>query len=81
MLKFGKYKIMTLKETLMKDSWNYDFPISNVQAEAIVCLIDRVAIGLLDYAKEYEIESGNVICHDDRDSKELLEIYKKEKGL
>lgn len=44
-------------------------------------LADEFAIGFLDSIKEYERENGSRICFDERDSKELLEIYKKEKGL
>jgi hypothetical protein len=38
---------------------------------------DEFAIRFLDSIREYERESGKRICFDERDSKELLEIYKK----
>jgi hypothetical protein len=37
---------------------------------------DEFAIEFLDSIKEYERENGSRICFDERDSKELLEIFK-----
>lgn len=37
---------------------------------------DKYAIEFLDSIREYERENGSRICFDERDSKELLEIYK-----
>jgi len=44
-------------------------------------IADNYAIEFLDAIKEYEKENGSSICYDERSSKELLEIFKKEKGL
>jgi hypothetical protein len=38
---------------------------------------DEFAIGFLNSIRDYELENGSRICFDERDSKELLEIYKK----
>lgn len=72
---------MTLKEQLMRDSWDYDFPMSNRHAESIVNMMDNFAIDFLNSIKEYEKENGERICDDDRNSFELLEIYKQNKKL
>jgi hypothetical protein len=72
---------MTLKERLMNDSWNYDFPISNMQAKSIVNMIDNFSVEFVDSIIEYEKESGNQICNSDYTTKELLEIFKRNKGL
>lgn len=52
--------------------------IREVQLEVIA---DEFAIEFLDSIREYERESGSRICFDERDSKELLQIFKKEKAL
>jgi hypothetical protein len=44
-------------------------------------IAEDFAIGFLDSIRDYELESGYRICFDEKSSKELLEIYKKEKGL
>jgi hypothetical protein len=72
---------MTLKERLMKDSWDYDFPLSNRQAESIVNMMDNLCIEFVDSIIEYEKESGNQICNSDYTTRELLKIFKKNQGL
>ena len=42
---------------------------------------DHFAIDFLDSIREYERENGSRICFDERSSLELLETYKREKGL
>jgi len=42
---------------------------------------DDFAIGFLSSVMDYERENGSRICFDERSPKELLNIYKKEKGL
>jgi hypothetical protein len=44
-------------------------------------IADDFAIEFLDSIREYERENGSRICFDERDSKELLQIFKKEKCL
>jgi hypothetical protein len=51
------------------------------QAQQCEKIADDYVIKVLDSIREYEKESGNAICDDERDSRELLEIFKKEKGL
>jgi hypothetical protein len=53
------------------------------EQNAIECeqIADDYVVKVLDSIREYEKESGNAICDDERDSRELLEIFKKEKGL
>lgn len=60
-------------------NWDCNFPMSNRQAETIVNMMDNLAIEFLDSIRDYERESGSRICFDERDSKELLEIFKKNK--
>ena len=67
---------MTLKERLMEDSWDYDFTMSNRQAETIVNMMDNLSVKFLDSIIEYEKESGNRICDSDYSTRELLEIFK-----
>ncbi len=65
---------MKLKQQIMLDSWDYEFPISNIQANHIVDLAEKFAIGFAYWCE----------WHNDRAFKtyeELLEIYKKEKEL
>jgi hypothetical protein len=72
---------MTIKEQLMKDSWDYDFPMSNRHAESIENIIYNFSVDFLNDIKEYEKESGNRICDDERNSFELLDIYIKKRNL
>lgn len=72
---------MKLQERLMNDSWDYDFPMSNRQAESIVNMMDNLCIEFVDSIIEYERESGNQICNSDYATRELLEIFKRNKGL
>jgi hypothetical protein len=58
---------MKLKQQIMADSWNYEFPISNIQANHIVDLVDEFAIGFAEWITQAELPL-----------EELLEIYKKE---
>lgn len=67
---------MTLKEKLMKESWNFEFPISNLQANNIIQIADEFAI---DFA-EWVIDTDNKPVGQFT-IKQLLEIFKKEKGL
>ena len=70
---------MKLKERFKQ--WldtNPRLQIREVQLEVIA---DEFAIDFLDSIREYERENGSRICFDERDSKELLQIFKKEKGL
>jgi hypothetical protein len=69
--------VMILKQQIMADSWNYEFPISNIQANHIVDLVEELAIGFGEWLIEKEREHPNRIIR----GKELLEIYKKENGL
>jgi hypothetical protein len=50
-------------------------------SEKCVKILEEFAIEFLDSIREYERENGNKICFDERDSKELLQIYKKGKKL
>lgn len=38
------------------------------------------AVALLDNIRKYELESGNPICHDERPSEALYDIYFNEKN-
>jgi hypothetical protein len=70
---------MKLKERFKQ--WldtNPRLQIREVQLEVIA---DEFAIEFLDSIREYERENGSRICFDERDSKELLQIFKKEKCL
>lgn len=61
---------MKLKQQIMADSWDYEFPISNIQANHIVDLADEFAIGFVQWLfhidknvlekqlKEFKIEKG-----------------------
>lgn len=79
---------MTLKQQIMADSWDYEFPISNIQANHIVDLADEFAIGFGQwlvsncYSEDdiywWLIKTGGDVR---KSTKELLEIYKKEKQL
>ena len=42
---------------------------------------DDYAIEFLDSIRRYERENGKAMCFDERDSEELLEIFKEVKGL
>ena len=44
-------------------------------------IVDDFATEFLDSIREYERESGSRIWFDERDSKELLQIFKNEKEL
>lgn len=67
---------MKLKQQIMADSWNYEFPISNIQANHIVDLADEFAIGFAEWRLTTFVKNA-----DEYTMQELLEIYKKEKGL
>jgi hypothetical protein len=69
---------MTLKEKLMKDSWEYDFPISNLQANYIIQIADNYAIEFSEWCNELRMHGQG---YYEKTTKELLEIFKKEKGL
>ena len=57
-----------------------DFGYDNQSlADKIEKTSDKFAIGFLDSIREYERENGSRICFDERDSKELLLIYKNQK--
>ena len=66
---------MTLKEKFKKATSQW---FDTTECEQIA---DEFAIEFLDSIREYERENGSRICFDERDSKELLQIFKKEKGL
>jgi hypothetical protein len=73
---------MTLKEKFRDKILS--FLSDNMKEQnAIECekIADDYVVKVLDSIREYEKESGNAICDDERDSRELLEIFKKEKGL
>jgi hypothetical protein len=72
---------MTLKERLMNDSWDYDFPMSNRQAESIVNMMDNLCVEFLDSIIEYEEESRSQISNSDYTTRELLEIFKRTEKL
>lgn len=74
---------MTLKEKLMNDSWDYDFPMSNRQAESIVNLIDRTAIRYSRFTSEYTFHKdkklwvkNNSLFVKNYNCDELLELFK-----
>ena len=66
---------MTLKEKILSDNYleDYDTPITDYQADCIVERADNYAI---EFA-EWILKKYNGI----KPPKELLEIFKKEKGL
>ena len=64
---------MTLKEKFKKEGFS--------NCDYLEQVAEEFAIGFLDSIRDYERENGDRICFDERDSKKLLEIYKKEKGL
>jgi NADPH-dependent 2,4-dienoyl-CoA reductase/sulfur reductase-like enzyme len=72
---------MTLKEKFkqidIKLSENHSTKIVEVEAEIIEKIADEFAIGFAEWIIEKEREYPNRIIR----GKELLEIYKKEKGL
>jgi hypothetical protein len=55
--------------------------MNNQAQEVSEKIADDYVVKVLDSIREYEKESGNAICDDERNSRELLEIFKKEKGL
>jgi hypothetical protein len=83
---------MTLKEKILSDNYleDYDTPITDYQADNIVERADDYAIGFAEWftneKSKYAIMYGNQekrfsTFKKDYTAKELLEIYKKEKGL
>jgi len=67
---------MKLKQQIMEDSWNYEFPISNMQANHIVDLAEDFAIGFAKWmAKEYWLNSSGKYLKS-QTYEELLTIYK-----
>jgi hypothetical protein len=81
---------MTLKEKLMKESWEHEFPVSNLQADNIIKIADEFAIEFAEWSTHYIDKNTNIygdmlhaksIYSDTYITKELLEIFKKEKGL
>jgi hypothetical protein len=82
---------MTLKEKFLPKMYcfigsgmltnTYDEKIAKQNAIECEKIADDYVVKVLDSIREYEKESGNAICDDERDSRELLEIFKKEKGL
>jgi hypothetical protein len=71
---------MKLKQQIMADSWDYEFPISNIQANHIVDLADDYAIGFSEWLRK-TFESQKCEHLIGKSEKQLLEIYKQEKGL
>lgn len=70
---------MTLKEKLMKESWDYEFPISNLQADNIIKKADDYAIEFAEWVNiNYFVYNT---WEESKSIKELLEIFKKEKVL
>ena len=45
-------------------------------ADQLEQIVDNFAIEFLNSIRDYERENGSRICFDERDSKELLEIFK-----
>lgn len=82
---------MTLKEKFLPKMYcffgsgmltnTYDENIAKQNAIECEKIADDYAIDFLNSIIKYEREKGNSICFDERDSKELLETFKKEKGL
>ena len=69
---------MTLKQQIMADSWDYEFPISNIQANHIVDLADEFAIGFAEWIRVCKLKGRS---YDFDNIEELLTIYKEEKEL
>jgi hypothetical protein len=69
---------MKLKQQIMADSWDYEFPISNIQANHIVDLADDYAIGFSDWIRVCKLKGRS---YDFDNIEELLTIYKEEKEL
>ena len=79
---------MTLKEKFDNVEIMFENQIGSLKYDELsetsnhcVKIADEFAIEFLDSIREYEREKGSRICFDERDSKELLQIYKKEKGI
>ena len=74
---------MTLKEKFKKQLDTATPKLNRPYFQAQKCeeIADDYVVKVLDSIREYEKESGNAICYDERDSRELLKIFKKEKGL
>ena len=79
---------MTLKEKFEQYAKQEVWEKKNYNAEECEQIADDFAIGFADWCKEeYELEDTSFhnkwrdVNGEYRESKELLEIYKKEKGL
>jgi hypothetical protein len=69
---------MKLKQQIMADSWDYEFPISNIQANHIVDLADNYAIEFAEWIRVCKLKGRS---YDFDNIEELLTIYKEEKRL
>lgn len=69
---------MKLKQQIMADSWDYEFPISNIQANHIVDLADNYAIEFAEWIRVCKLKGRS---YDFDNIEELLTIYKEEKQL
>ncbi len=70
---------MTLKEKFQEEPvvvYQESFILTNQSAEQLVEIADEFAIGFLDWYGGLRLDQV-----DGKETKELLEIYKKEKGL
>ena len=56
-----------------------DWIIKHKEAEQQDIPMEKEAIKFLDAIRDYERESGNRICEDDRTSKELYDIFQSPK--
>jgi hypothetical protein len=80
---------MTLKEKILSDNYleDYDTPITDYQADNIVERADNYAVEFLEWFDKNCYARGEnsflLWANDDEPltPKELLEIFKKEKGL
>jgi len=72
---------MTLKEKILSDNYleDYDNPITDYQADIIVERADDYAIEFAEWKDEARLYNEEV--YSMKSTKELLEIFKKEKGL
>ena len=71
---------MTLKEKFKSDDLN----LSNLEADECEKIADDFAIGFAEWVNDncWNIESDRYLYQDDQyRTNQLLEIYKKEKGL
>ena len=64
-------------ESIPLDDFSGKYSTFMKHAENCEKIAEQFAIKFLDSIRDYERECRQLICFDERDSKELLEIFKK----